>query len=66
MLSCVLDLVALMEDVSMSHVMISEEDLQKLDRAGLAHMLYEQQDFPVSYTPQQMEFAFMTLHNANE
>lgn len=46
--------------------LIGEEDLQKLSRAGLAHVLYETRDSHESYTPQQMEFAFMTLHNAED
>lgn len=50
----------------MSDVLISEEDLQKLDRAGLAHLLYEGLGSRERYTPQQTEFAFMTLHNAHD
>lgn len=46
--------------------LIGEEDLQKLSRAWLAHVLYETRDSHGSYTPQQMEFAFMTLHNAED
>lgn len=46
--------------------LIGEEDLQKLNRAGLAHVLYETQGSRELYTPQQMEFAFMTFHNAED
>lgn len=47
-------------------VMISEEDLQKLRRAGLAHLLCEWLECDVSYTPQQLELNLMTYHNAEE
>lgn len=56
----------LKEVLSMWPALIGEEDLQKLSRAGLAHVLYETRDSHESYTPQQMEFAFMTLHNAED
>ena len=47
-------------------VMIDEDALRKLRRAGLAHLLYEAQDLPELYTPRQLELNFMTLHNAEE
>lgn len=60
------DLEMLKELLSTSDVMISEGDLQKLSRAGLAHLLYDWLESDVSYTPRQMEFAFMTLHKAHD
>lgn len=65
MLSSEEDLRMLKELQSTLAVMISEADLQKLRRAGLAHLLYGWLESDVSYTPQQMEFAFMTLHKAD-
>lgn len=47
-------------------VMIGAEDWQKLNRAGLAHLLLEALESRESYTPQQTEFAFMTLHKAED
>lgn len=64
MLSSEQDLTMLKEVLSMWPAMIGAEDLQKLSRAGLVHALYETQESDELYTPQQMEFAFMTLHNA--
>jgi len=43
----------------MSPVMIEGEDLQKLHRAGLAHVLYEMRESPVLSTPQQEELKAM-------
>lgn len=60
------DLEMLKELLSTSAVMIGEGDLQKLSRAGLAHYLLPWLESDVSYTPQQREFAFMTLHNAED
>lgn len=60
------DLAALTEVLSTLDVMICEEDLRKLRRAGLAHLLYEQQESDEQYTPQQMEFAFKTIHKAED
>lgn len=60
------DLTDARELISMSHVLISGEDWQKVCRAGLAHQLLPQQESDGLYTPQQMEFAFMTLHNAED
>src|SRR5690625_503838 len=53
------DLTMLKELLSMSPVMIEGEDLQKLHRAGLAHVLYEMRESPVLSTPQQEELKAM-------
>lgn len=66
MLSSEQDLLMLKEVLSMWDVMIDEDALRKLRRAGLAHLLYEAQDLPELYTPRQLELNFMTLHNAEE
>lgn len=66
MLSSEQDLIMLREVLSMWPALIGVEDLQKLNRAGLAHVLYETRGSHESYTPQQMEFAFMTFHNAED
>lgn len=70
------DLEMLKELLSTSAVLISGGDLQKLGRAGLAHLLYDWLESDVSYIPQQMELnltipsdrdkAFMTFHKAEE
>lgn len=65
-LSSAQDLGALTEVLSTLDVMIYEEDLQKLRRAGLAHLLYESVESDELYTPQQLEFSFKTMHNAEE
>ena len=56
----------LKEVLSMWPALIGAEDLQKLSRAGLAHLLYETQESDELYTQQQMESAFMTLHNVED
>ena len=66
MLSSEQDLLILKEVLSMWDVMIDEDALRKLRRAGLAHLLYEAQDLPELYTPRQLGLNFMTLHNAEE
>ena len=50
----------------MSHDGTETDDKLLLNRAGLAHALLPQQESDEQYTPQQMEFAFMTLHNAED
>ncbi len=60
------DLRMLEELPSTLAVMISEADLQKLRRAGLAHLLYAWQESEESSTPQQLELSFKTLHNAED
>lgn len=63
MLSSEQDMTMLRELLSMSPVMIDEENLQKLNRAGLAHKLFEMQECCGSCTPQQMELNLMTSND---